>query len=174
MILSLICLYMKLAVTFSRFTVQDLTPTFQNKYPGVYGSWRAFVPENRIYFGCCEAVVLQDRTLVSVIGTVLSLPAVTQRFTGSDFSANHRLALQRQPCEALLSWHRVLWSLDWQVEEGELFAPSYCLPFTKEFLHFKIILIFFAKSQANFLFLQQFLHVFRPSFKSFSKATFDD
>lgn len=113
MILSLICLYMKLAVTFSGFMVQDLTPTFQIKRPGVYGSWRAFVPENRTHFGCREAVVLQDRTLVSVIGTVLPLPAVSQRFTGTDFSANHCLTLQRHPCEALPSWHRVLWSLDW-------------------------------------------------------------
>ena len=63
--------------------------------------------------GLTLVAVLQDRTLVSVIGTVLSLPAVTQCFTGTDFYANHHLALQRQPCEGLLSWHQVLWSLDW-------------------------------------------------------------
>ena len=69
MILSLICLYMKLAVNIFKIHC----PGF-NSYVSEQTSW-GVVPENRTHFACCEAVVLQDRTLALCYRCQLSFSA---------------------------------------------------------------------------------------------------
>lgn len=150
--LEFICLYMKLAVNV--FKIHG--PGF-NSHVSEQTSW-GVVPENRTHFACCEAVVLQDRTLVTVLALCYhcqlsfsasqlpnSLPIIVSFFKGNPL--RHRWAGTESYGSLIGGWRRV------ELPGPSLFAPSYCLPFTKGFLHFKIILIFFAKSQANFSFL---------------------
>lgn len=147
MILSLICLYMKLAVNIFKIHC----PGF-NSCVSEQTSW-GVVPENRTHFACCEAVVLQDRTLALCYRCQLSFSASQLRILCQSLSHSLRATLWgttelAESCGNFIGgWRRV------EFPGPSLFAPSYCLPFTKEFLHFKIILIFFAKSQANFSFL---------------------
>lgn len=77
---NLICLYMKFTVVFPRFVVQDVTSALQSKHLGTRGSWRVLVPENSTHFACWEEMGL-NRTFVTVICILLSLPAVTQCFS---------------------------------------------------------------------------------------------
>lgn len=138
--------------------VQDLTSALPNKCPGPCGSWRASVPEHSTYFACCEEMVLPTRTFVTIITSCHHY-----KLSFSYWILCHSLfhswgnPLRHLWAEKLSHYSFIgekIWLEEGWAPQNLCFATSYCLPLlkVKQFRRFKIIL-FVAKSQANFSFL---------------------